>query len=186
MAIGLTLYIYAEIICKGAVLAHIDNQKLLFGAMIFTVWQLVMLAIGTGVALLIERLYDTEQMQQFTWIASIFIFAMLAAKMIIKGWKNEPIEERREDVLIRKNVILFSSKIGIQTGLMGLVLGFLGINFVTAVIVFAIAAIIVFILGLYSGYRLGYVYKTTAYIAGSLFFIMSDIYLVGCFLRGIP
>lgn len=178
MAMGLTLYIYAEIICKGAVLARFDYRKISKGVVVFCLWQLAMIAIGAGVATFIEGLQDTEQMQEFTWIASVFIFVFLTVKMFHKAWKNELIEERREDVLVFRNVITFSAGIGFRTMLIGFVLGFVEVNLVTAVILFAFAAVIVFIAGLYSGYRLGYGHKTAAYIAAALCFMASGIYLI--------
>lgn len=185
VAIGLILYIYAEIVCRGAVLARFDCKRVLFHTIVFTTWQLTMLLIGVGLANIIESLHNTKRMQEFTFAASIFIFILYGIKMIRKAWKNEPVEERREDVLISKKVIAFSAKIGVQTGTIGLVLGFLGVDIIGAIIIFAIAAVIVSVFGLYSGYRFGYVYKTTAYIISAICFILSDIYLIGCYFVGI-
>ncbi|MBE5872045.1 MAG: hypothetical protein E7294_12435 [Lachnospiraceae bacterium] len=182
---GLILYLYAELICKGAVLARLEGVKLLFGTGIFVLLQLGMLLLGIEVAKGIEHFYDSAQMQEFTWVSSIFIFVLLAFYLLRKAFKNEPVEERRqEDVLNRKKVLLLSARLGIRTALAGMVLGFLEVNFIAAVIVFAVAAVVVFLLGLYSGYFLGYVYKTMAYIVSSLFLIVSAIYLIACFFVG--
>lgn len=184
-AIGLTLYIYAEIICKGAVLAHIDKKKLCIGSLIFMAWQQAMLMMGAFAAICIENFRNTEEMQEFTWLCSIFIFAVLAGQMVRKAWKNEPVEERREDIFTGKKIVLFSARIGARTGLIGLVTGFLGADLLMGIMVMAMAAITVFIFGIYSGYRFGYIYKTTAYISGALCFIFTDIYLIGCYFVGI-
>lgn len=185
VAIGLALYIYAEIIGKGASLANINIHKLIIGTVIFTVWQAIMLALGMGLAYLIEDMNKVDKMQEFTWMLSIFIFGILATRMIIKAWKKEPIVERREDVLIKRTLLRYSAKIGIQTGLMGLVLGFLDAGFINSIVVLALATIIVFVAALYSGYRFGCVYKALANIMGAICFIISDIYLIGCYFIGI-
>ena len=182
---GLILYIYAEVVCRGAVLARLEGIKLLFATIIFTLLQTGMLLLGIGAANGIEYIHDTKQMQEFTWIASIFIFAILAIHLLRKAWKNEPVEERRqEDVLNRKKVFFLSAKLGIQTIMAGMVLGFLEEDFFAAVIIFVISSIIVFLVALYSGYLFGYVYKTAAYVISSLLLIVSDIYLIGCYFVG--
>ena len=182
---GLILYLYAELICKGAVLARLEGVKLLFATGIFVLLQLGMLLLGIEVAKGIEHFYDSTQMQEFTWVASIFIFVFLAVHLLRKALKNEPVEERRqEDVLNRKKVLLLSARLGIRTAVAGMVLGFLEVNFIAAVIVFTVAAVVVFLLGLYSGYFFGYIYKTMAYVISSLFLIVSAIYLIACFFVG--
>lgn len=184
LSLGLTLDLYAEVVCKGAVLAKVENKRLCLGGLFFGFWQLLMLLVGVGFAHLIETIHQSERMEQFTWISSILVFAVIAGRMIRKAWKNEPINERREDILIHNTVLKFSVQMGLRTLVMGVTLGFLEVNLLHGILVMAIATVIVFMLGLYSGYRLGYVHKKIAYIIGALIYIASDVYLVGCYFLG--
>lgn len=181
VALGLAFNLFASLVCKGAVLAQIDQKKICISTLIFSAWQLITLVIGNVAAIWIEYLQDSREMNQFTWVGSIFIFAVFAVHMVRKAWKNEPVVERREDILLRKSVMKFSFQMGLPTIFAGMAFGFLGANLLQEVIVIALCAIIVFIAGLYTGYRVGYVHKTVAYIIGALFMIASDVYLIASY-----
>ena len=182
LAIGCILDFYGEVLCRGALLSKINKAQMVIGTLLFGVWQLIMIVVGIGCATLLEDVIRLERMQHFTSIISILIFAVFAGRMFKKAWKNDYIEERRQDdVLHLKKAYLFAVKIGIKTGMIGLALGFLEISPMHGMIFTVVATALVFVLGVYNGYRFGYRHKGIVFALGFVMLSAIDIYLIGMY-----
>ena len=182
LTIGLILDLYGAMLCKGAVLSDFHKRKMLCGMLLFGVWQLIMLTSGFYVAIFLEATIALERMEHFTSIISIVIFGAFAVHMLKKAWKNDYIEERRQDdVLQTKKAFLFAVRIGLKTIIVGLALGFLEINLVQGMVVTILATMGVFFAGMYSGYRFGYRQKGFVYLIGFHMMTATDIYLIGTY-----
>lgn len=182
LTIGLILDLYGEMLCKGAVLSSFNKKQLVIGTGLFGIWQLFMLVCGTIVATFLEHIVSLERMEHFTTVISITIFAAFAVHMFKKAWRNDYIEERRQDdILTMKRAFPFATKIGFKTIMIGLALGFLETNLAHGMIVTILATTFVFATGMYSGYRFGYRHKGFVYLLGFLMMTATDIYLIGAY-----
>ena len=99
ISIGLSLDVYAVVVCQGAVLLKIEKTKLLKMSLFFCAWQVVAVAIGHAVTLykawknegILERLSDVNYKQLcvaafFTSLDALFAgmgFGLLKARFYI-------------------------------------------------------------------------------------------------------
>ena len=169
ISIGLSLDVYAVVVCQGAVLLKIEKTKLLKMSLFFCAWQVVAVSIGHTVTLIP---YLTDIAKNVSYVGefiSVIIFTVIGVYMLYKAWKNEGILERLSDAAF------FTSLDALFAG-MGF--GLLKARFYIVALSILIITAVMVILGLYTGMRLGYEQKTKAYGIGGILLLISAIDVV--------
>lgn len=176
ITIGVSLDIFAAAECQGAVVAKLEKKQLAMSVVLIAVWQTAALLIGNFLVTLLNR-YDAKLDDEafIGEILSILIFFGLGLRMFFKAWKNERIIEKREDGLNLKKIFLVIAKGTIFTVLTGIAFGFLAADLQIILIIMVCITIAMVIVGLYTGYRLGFEQKSKAYIVGGALLIAAGI-----------
>lgn len=172
ISVGLSLDVYAVVVCQGAVLLKIERMKLLKMSLIFCVWQVAAVILGHWVALIPFLSVATENMRLIWELISVIIFMALGIYMLYKAWKNEGILERLSDINYRQlcAAACFTS---IDALFAGMGFGFLKAGLIAVALNILIVTAFAVVLGLYTGYRLGYEQKTKAYGVGGILLLIS-------------
>lgn len=177
ISIGLSLDVYAVVVCQGAVLLKIEKTKLLKMSLFFCAWQVVAVAIGHAVTLIPYLADIAKNVSYIGEFISVIIFTVIGVYMLYKAWKNEGILERLSDVNYKHLCVaaFFTSLDALFVGM-----GFCLLKarfYIVALSILIITAVMV-ILGLYTGMRLGYEQKTKAYGIGGILLLISAIDVV--------
>lgn len=171
-SVGLSLDVYAVVVCQGAVLLKIERMKLFKMCLIFCIWQVAAVEIGRLITLIPYFSEVTKNVQSFCEVISVIIFLILGLYMLYKAWKNEGILERLSEINY-KQVIIAACFTSIDALFAGMGFGFLNTEAVAVDLSILIVTAFVVILGLYTGYRLGYEHKTKAYGIGGMLLLIS-------------
>lgn len=171
VTLGISLDIFATMVCKGAQLSKIEKKPMVLLCVLFAVWQTAALYIGSAAGAFL-RMREVSPESGNTEIIAVAIFGVLGILMIRKAWKKEAIIERRDDGYAWKSLIARLALISTWTLVVGVALGFLGTGTVILLTVISAATILVVIAGLYVGYRMGYEQKTKAYAIGGVLLLV--------------
>ena len=174
LAIGLSLDVYAVVVLYGAMLAKIEKKKLACMSIIFCAWQVLSILAGNLVTL-IPVFRETSLGMQRLWDGlSVVIFFALGAYMLYKAWRREVVFERRTEISY-KNVCVMAAITSLDAFFAGIGAGFLETGLLEEAIVIGISTIVLVILGIYTGYRLGYEQKKPANGIGGVILIIAGI-----------
>lgn len=176
-SVGLSLDVYAVVVCQGAVLLKIEKMKLFKMCLIFCIWQVAAVEVGHLITLIPYFSIKAENVQNICEMISVIIFMVLGLYMLYKAWKNEGILERLSEINY-KQVCIAACFTSIDALLAGMGFGFLDTEAVAVDLSILIVTAFVVILGLYTGYRLGYEHKTKAYGIGGTLLLISAVDIV--------
>ena len=158
---GVSLDIFAAMECQGALVAKVDKKQLSVICALIAVWQLCALALGNYLSGLLYRNELAHDENFVGLVIAAVIFFGLGIRLIAKAVKNEWVNERREESLDVKKFLRMTAVTSIYTLLAG-------IAFVCMTIAFVV-------LGVYTGYHLGFQHKTKAYVGGALLLWIAGI-----------
>lgn len=171
ISVGLSLDVYAVVVCQGAVLMKIERMKLFKMSLIFCAWQVAAVMAGHWVTRIPYLSVAADNMRRIWELISVIIFLALGVYMLYKSWKNEAVLERRGSINY-KQVCVAACFTSIDALFAGMGMGFLFTKMVMVALVMLVVTAVVVVLGLYTGMRLGYEQKTKAYgLGGILLFI---------------
>ena len=172
---GISLDLFAAMECQGSLVAKIDKKQLTIICGLVAVWQIAALALGHYLSAL---LYYNELSRDERFVGLVIaaiIFFGLGVRLIVKAIKNERIQERREDTFQIKRFLRMAIITSFYSLFAGIAFGFLGTN-VALMLVLGVCLTIAFvIMGMYTGYHLGFVHKTKAYIGGAVLLWIAGI-----------
>ncbi|MGN0203247.1 MAG: manganese efflux pump MntP family protein [Coprococcus sp.] len=172
ISVGLSLDVYAVVVCQGAVLLKIERMKLLKMSLIFCIWQVAAVMLGHFVTCFPYLAVAAENMRSIWYLISVIIFMALGVYMLYKAWKNEVILERLSDIKY-KQVCAAACFTSIDALFAGMGFGFLNTRLIAVALNILIVTAFFVVLGLYTGYRLGYEQKTKAYGVGGVLLLIS-------------
>ena len=123
---GLSMDVFASVECQGAMLAKIRTKQLVLVTLLVSVWQVIVLYLGNlGADLLCK--YDIKESQVILGeVISVAVFLCLGIRLLIKAWKNDRIDERREENLGVHKFVRICAVTSFYTFLTGAAFGFLG------------------------------------------------------------
>lgn len=176
ITIGMSLDTFAAVECQGALVAKLEKKRLSMAVTVIALWQTIALLIGSFLVTLLNQ-YDT-QLSGETFIGRILAILILfgmGLRMFVKAWRNERIVEKREDGLDIKKTFFSIAKGTIFTILTGIAFAFLEADIKAVLIMIICVTIAMVIIGLYTGYRLGFEQKSKAYIGGGALLIAAGI-----------
>ena len=176
ITIGMSLDTFAAVECQGALVAKLEKKRLSMAVTVIALWQTIALLIGSFLVTLLNQ-YDTQLSGEafIGRILAILILFGMGLRMFVKAWRNERIVEKREDGLDIKKTFFSISKGTIFTILTGIAFAFLEADIKAVLIMIICVTIAMVIIGLYTGYRLGFEQKSKAYIGGGALLIAAGI-----------
>ena len=176
ITIGMSLDTFAAVECQGAVVAKLEKKRLSMAVTVIALWQTIALLIGSFLVTLLNQ-YDTQLSGEafIGRILAILILFGMGLRMFVKAWRNERIVEKREDGLDIKKTFFSIAKGTIFTILTGIAFAFLEADIKAVLIMIICVTIAMVIIGLYTGYRLGFEQKSKAYIGGGALLIAAGI-----------
>lgn len=176
ITIGMSLDTFAAVECQGALVAKLEKKRLSMAVTVIALWQTIALLIGSFLVTLLNQ-YDTQLSREafIGRILAILILFGMGLRMFVKAWRNERIVEKREDGLDIKKTFFSIAKGTIFTILTGIAFAFLEADIKAVLIMIICVTIAMVIIGLYTGYRLGFEQKSKAYIGGGALLIAAGI-----------
>lgn len=176
ITIGMSLDTFAAVECQGALVAKLEKERLSMAVTVIALWQTIALLIGSFLVTLLNQ-YDTQLSGEafIGRILAILILFGMGLRMFVKAWRNERIVEKREDGLDIKKTFFSIAKGTIFTILTGIAFAFLEADIKAVLIMIICVTIAMVIIGLYTGYRLGFEQKSKAYIGGGALLIAAGI-----------
>ena len=176
ITIGMSLDTFAAVECQGALVAKLEKKRLSMAVTVIALWQTIALLIGSFLVTLLNQ-YDTQLSGEafIGRILAILILFGMGLRMFVKAWRNERIVEKREDGLDIKKTFFSIAKGTIFTILTGIAFAFLEADITAVLIMIICVTIAMVIIGLYTGYRLGFEQKSKAYIGGGALLIAAGI-----------
>lgn len=176
ITIGMSLDTFAAVECQGALVAKLEKKRLSMAVTVIALWQTIALLIGSFLVTLLNQ-YDTQLSGEafIGRILAILILFGMGLRMFAKAWRNERIVEKREDGLDIKKTFFSIAKGTIFTILTGIAFAFLEADIKAVLIMIICVTIAMVIIGLYTGYRLGFEQKSKAYIGGGALLIAAGI-----------
>ena len=176
ITIGMSLDTFAAVECQGALVAKLEKKRLSMAVTVIALWQTIALLIGSFLVTLLNQ-YDTQLSGEafIGRILAILILFGMGLRMFVKAWRNERIVEKREDGLDIKKTFFSIAKGTIFTILTGIAFAFLEADIKAVLIMIICVTIAMVIIGLYTGYRLGFEQKSQAYIGGGALLIAAGI-----------
>lgn len=176
ITIGMSLDTFAAVECQGALVAKLEKKRLSMAVTVIALWQTIALLIGSFLVTLLNQYYTQLSGEAFIGrILAILILFGMGLRMFVKAWRNERIVEKREDGLDIKKTFFSIAKGTIFTILTGIAFAFLEADIKAVLIMIICVTIAMVIIGLYTGYRLGFEQKSKAYIGGGALLIAAGI-----------
>lgn len=163
---GISLDIFGAMTCKGAVMANLAPRRMAGLCGLVALWQLAALGLGALLSRLLQAQGNIGYGTLLGQVIAAVIFFGLAIRLVRKAWKNEQVAEKREERLNWKQLIWHLTVTGLYTLLAGVAFGFVGFHMTTILIMMLCVSVAVVLLGVYTGYRLGFAHKLQAYAVG--------------------
>ena len=172
---GLSMDVFASVECQGAMLAKIRTKQLVLVTLLVSVWQVIVLYLGNlGADLLCK--YDIKESQVILGeVISVAVFLCLGIRLLIKAWKNDRIDERREENLGVHKFVRICAVTSFYTFLTGAAFGFLGTSLLSLILVGIILTVVCVVRGAYVGYHFGYEQKTKVYLIGGILLLIGGV-----------
>lgn len=167
---GISLDIFAAMECQGSLVAKVDKIHLSIICILIAVWQMAALFVGNYISVLLYSYsgHIANDGKFMGFVLATAIFFGLGVRLIVKAIRNERVYEKREENLGFKRFLRMAAITSVYTLLTGVAFGFLQTNLLRILIMIVCCTIVVVVAGMYTGYRLGFVHKTKAYISGAI------------------
>ncbi len=173
--LGISLDVFAVMECQGSMVAKVEKKQLLILSSSLAVGQVASLGIGNIISVLLCKSRRQVSEIFLAQVIAAVIFLGLGIYLLWKAWQNERIIEHREEKFDVFQFVRLYVKIGILTLLIGLAFGFLESNMVIILMISAILTVLVTIVGIYTGYHLGFEHKIKAYVLGGILLILGGL-----------
>lgn len=173
IAIGLSIDVFVVLAYMGAGFSKINKKNLVCLCGLFGGMQFLAMSVGNLITLFpfLGGRHTGEYADKWE-LFSVLIFVGIGFYMLIKGIKEEPVLERRCDVINWRTTAVLSVVTSIDALFAGVGIGFLNTQVIVEELLILPVTIIQVILGVYVGYMLGLQHNKKAYwIGGSLIFL---------------
>lgn len=172
---GISLDIFAVMECQGSLVAKIEKKGLALMCLILSMGQMLTLECGKIISVLLCQYGKTDYEIFLEKLLAAVIFGALGIRLLIKAWKNERITEHRQEQFHIMEFIRLCVRNCIFTLFIGIAFGFLGEDMVRIWLMTLILTVAATILGMYTGYRLGFEHKVKAYLCGGILLIAAGV-----------
>ena len=172
---GLTMDVFAYALSKGAMMSEIRKKNLLKICSIFTFWQVISMILGnllTNIPFTAKLGMDVGHDSN---TFSVLIFLGLGIYMIVKAIKEKPVEEKKDEIISAKQIIVWACITSIDAFIAGIGFGFLETDFLLLVFIIGITTIVMVIIGMYIGYWMGCQLRRTAVTIGGCILLFGAV-----------
>ena len=177
IAVGLSLDVFAVVICRGALLSRIEKKRLLLLSAVFAVWQVGALVIGSLLGRISNMMETLEELNVIWRTGSMAIFVILGIYLLTKAKKGRPIQETCRDSFPVKEMIFLACATSLDAFFAGIGFAFLQTSMLKETISIAVVTVLAVLFGIYTGYRLGYEYRAKAYLVGGILLVAAGVEL---------
>lgn len=178
ISVGLTMDVFAYALCKGAMMSEIRKKNLFKICSIFTIWQVISMILGnllTNIPFIAKLgTYAGQKSNTF----SVLIFLGLGIYMIVKAIREKPVEEKKEEVISAKQIVIWACITSVDAFIAGIGFGFLETDFLLLVLIIGIVTITLVIIGMYIGYWMGCQFRRTAVTIGGCILLFGGVELI--------
>lgn len=176
ISIGLSLDVFVAVTYISVGFSKISVKNVVGLSLVFGGVQLGCLLVGNLVTLCpvlpgVHRQNVADGWEGIT----VLIFAGLGIYMICKGIKRETVLERRKDEIEWRTTTVLAFLTSIDAFLAGVGLGFLDIEMIAQSITLFPVTVIMVVLGVFVGYRLGLKHTRHAYWVGGALLLMASV-----------
>jgi putative Mn2+ efflux pump MntP len=172
---GISLDIFAAMECQGSLVAKVDKKHLALISGLIAAWQLAALFVGFYASVLLYGVRSGYDERFIGLVLAAVIFFGLGIRLSVKAVRNERVNEKREENLGFKRFLRMAAGTSIYTFLTGAAFGFLQTSLARVLVMIVCCTIVVVVAGMYTGYRLGFVHKTKAYVGGALLLFIAGV-----------
>lgn len=171
VSFGLSLDVFAIMLCKGSLLSKISKPNLLKACLVFSIWQICALLMGNLITKFPFFSSSGKKVSNLWYSISAFIFIFLGCYMFFKAHKKKPFLEHLENEFPLKIICVWALLTSIDTFFSGIGFGFLNTGvFLEAILLLIMTNLFIF-LGTYTGYLFGFKHRNSAYLLGGILFI---------------
>lgn len=178
VSVGLSLDVFAIMICKGSLISKIEKKNLLKSCLIFAIWQIASLLIGNSITNIPVFSSRSVTVTNMWYKASAFIFGILGIYMIFKARENKPFVERLENEFPTKVICIWACLTSLDAFFAGIGFGFLNTEVLIEAICLLIITVLFVFLGAFTGYHFGFKHKNNAYLFGGIILIAAALDVV--------
>lgn len=172
---GISLDVFGAMECYGSLVARIEKKQLAALSGILAAGQMVCLGVGSAFSRLVCRGGAQAGDLFLGQVAAAAIFLCLGLRLIVKAWKNEGVVEHRQEKLDMWKMFKLYLRGSLFPLLAGIAMGFLGNNLPVLLLLAIALTVLAAVVGMYTGYRLGYEHKLKAYVLGGLLLIAGSV-----------
>lgn len=171
-SMGVSLDVFAVTVWKGANYANLDKNKTLKISLLFSGMQCLFLLLGNIFTAI--PLFRHRHLSLLNSLAGIIIFFALGFLMLYKAFPKSILQEHRESYSY-KQLLILAVIASVDSLILGFGYGLLYTRILPALLVMFIVTTLCAVLGLQSGYRLGFKHRNGAYILGFVILIIIGI-----------
>ncbi len=173
--LGISFDVFAVMECHGSLIAKVDKKQLAIFCSLLMLGQAVSLGTGNFISqLLCKDKIDIHEAFLGQIVAAV-VFLCLGIRLLLKAWRNERVIERREDKLNLPEIAKFYVRTILFTLLTGLAFGLLQSSAAALLAMILTLTVAVTVLGVYTGYHLGFEHKIKAYLAGGILLLIGGM-----------
>lgn len=182
VVLGISLEIFGAMECQGSLVAKVEKKQLSVFCAVLAVGQALALGIGDLFSLFLAS-HGAQGREDFLGQAvAAAILLVLGIRLLLKAWRNERIVERREEKFeVRRFLRVYLRGI-LFTFLAGVSLGFLGSSISILLALTLFLTVLATIVGMYTGYRLGFEHKMKAYVLGGVLLVAGSVDVIVCYM----
>ncbi len=161
-------------ICCGSVLGELNYKAITKLALMFCGFQTAAGILGALLSYVPIFKTDTDAGWRLSYVCSIIILIGVGLFLFYKGWKNEPVLERRSEINFKKYAGT-AALASIDTLFAGASIAMWPAEWWTYAVCLFVVTVAAVYLGIYIGYRLGFEPKNIAYKIGGAVLIVAAI-----------
>ncbi len=173
LAAGMSMEIFAWVVCKSSDYSKIDKRKMFLFTLAFGIWEAIALLAGYYGVYLLKRTGLSNNASNMMRLIAIVFFIVFACKFLYKGIKNDQISEKRSDDVSFGVLMKSVGRISLYIFLEGIGLSLCDTPFWSEFTIPLIASLLTAICALWAGYHYGFEVKTRAYIIGFILIIIA-------------
>ena len=164
---GISLDVFASMEIQGAMLQKVNKKTLLVVITIVSLLQLMFFFGGYAAGYGIDRAGVWRNASWVGYIIDTIIFALLGARLIVKGIRREFVDETRSVITVKQYAKIIAVTT-VYTLFAGCAYGLVGTHVIIMLALIVLFSFIVVISGLYAGYHFGFEGKTVVYVVGGI------------------
>lgn len=175
--IGVSFDVYALNVYEGATYANLKRNKVMHISLLFGCIQTLSLIIGSAIAAI--PFFHNESFGVITLdrVINFIIFIFLGFTMYYKALDKRELKEQRRTCTY-KYIAIIAAITSIDSLLIGFGMSLLDTRILLEIVIMFVITVVCSMLGLESGYRLGFEHRKASYITGGTILFIIGIELL--------